>query len=274
MTVTANIHVLMSTFNGQAYLERQIDRSCTRRLASELFVRDDGSTDDTPICSRRWLRLDTSNGSVAQFGVTGSFFRLLRECRATPTTWPSRIKTTCGCRPSSGAPSHAQRHHPHAPALYCSRATITDERLKPIGLTPLWPRQPAFGNALVENIVSGCTIVLNRPAQDLLLSAPSPKRAIFHDWWCYLVISGAWLGGLRPGAVHAVSPAPAQHRRRPERPPALRRAVRRIVRRIVQDGLGSDPCPGRGVFTPLPIAYFSRHRRNLVDAVGGKEIAL
>ena len=50
------------------------------------------------------------------------------------------------------------------------------------------PRKIGFGNALVENIATGCTIVLNRRAIDLL-SKNLPNSPQMHDWWCYLVIS-------------------------------------------------------------------------------------
>jgi hypothetical protein len=48
---------------------------------------------------------------------------------------------------------------------------------------------PSFANALVENIATGCTIVLNRPAVDLL-AARTPQRLLMHDAWCYLVVAG------------------------------------------------------------------------------------
>ena len=50
-------------------------------------------------------------------------------------------------------------------------------------------RRPSFENALVENIATGCTIVLNRPAIDLLASRV-PKDFLMHDAWSYLVVAG------------------------------------------------------------------------------------
>ena len=50
-------------------------------------------------------------------------------------------------------------------------------------------RGPSFENALVENIATGCTIVLNRAAIKLL-SSKVPDDFLMHDAWCYLAIAG------------------------------------------------------------------------------------
>ncbi|MDD1617520.1 MAG: hypothetical protein LUQ28_13805 [Methylococcaceae bacterium] len=74
------------------------------------------------------------------------------------------------------------------PALYCSRLEIVDEQLHTLNLS-ISPRKIGFGNALVENIAVGCTMVLNRKAIDLLCQQALPNTVYVHDWWCYLVIS-------------------------------------------------------------------------------------
>jgi len=72
-------------------------------------------------------------------------------------------------------------------ALYCARAELVDEDLKHLGYTDQ-PRRVGFGNALVESIAAGCTMMLNRGAL-LLLAGRLPKHVYIHDWWCYLVVS-------------------------------------------------------------------------------------
>jgi hypothetical protein len=75
------------------------------------------------------------------------------------------------------------------PALYCSAQMLADENLQPLQATPAWPRAPSFVGALAENLVTGCTAALNRPAVALLKSAGVPEGVFFHDWWLYLVLS-------------------------------------------------------------------------------------
>jgi hypothetical protein len=75
------------------------------------------------------------------------------------------------------------------PALYCSAQTLVDENLVQLQAVTPWPHRPCFINALVENIVTGCTTALNRRAVTLLHRSGIPKGVHFHDWWIYLVIS-------------------------------------------------------------------------------------
>ena len=74
------------------------------------------------------------------------------------------------------------------PLLYCSRVTIVDEKLNHLGLSKTLSRAPSFENALVENIVTGCTAVINRKSRQLFLRR-IPRKALMHDWWMYLVVA-------------------------------------------------------------------------------------
>jgi hypothetical protein len=66
---------------------------------------------------------------------------------------------------------------------------IADSNLTPIHSTPPWPRGPSFKSALSENIVTGCTAAMTAPAVRLLQAGGAPQSIVFHDWWCYLVVS-------------------------------------------------------------------------------------
>jgi hypothetical protein len=37
--------------------------------------------------------------------------------------------------------------------------------------------------------VTGCTIVMNRPARDLVMRGGVMRNILIHDWWCYLAVS-------------------------------------------------------------------------------------
>jgi hypothetical protein len=75
------------------------------------------------------------------------------------------------------------------PALYCTRTELIDEAGQSIGYSPLFTRPPAFGNALMQNVAGGNTMVMNNTARALLLEAGSDIDVIAHDWWVYIVIS-------------------------------------------------------------------------------------
>jgi glycosyltransferase involved in cell wall biosynthesis len=227
----------MSTYNGEPYLREQVDSIVRQTVPARLFVRDDGSIDGT----RNLLETLSSYHDImwsygANLGSTASFFHLLRKYSDAAEyvafadqddVWlPAKLERAVIALLHTG-----QRR----PALYCSSATITDKRLKPLGTTPIWPRRPAFGNALVENIASGCTIVLNRPAIELLTAGPVPRHTPCHDWWCYLVVSafGTVVYDSNPSLLYR------QHRNNVigATPSPVKRLFNKVARQFKQDSL-------------------------------------
>ncbi|WP_435260121.1 glycosyltransferase [Thioclava sp. FR2] len=78
------------------------------------------------------------------------------------------------------------------PALYCCRRVNWWPRFNRRKPSRTFPAAPSFKNALVENIAAGNTIILNDAALRLVRSTLAAARDVpFHDWWLYLVISGA-----------------------------------------------------------------------------------
>jgi glycosyltransferase involved in cell wall biosynthesis len=182
----------MSTYNGGKFLQQQLNSLYEQTYPNiKILVRDDGSADAT----RDILTSERLRGAIEQLegdnnlGATGSFFELLRQAARTKTAYvafcdqddiwqANKIE-----RAVSALAPVANR-----PTLYCSRLEIVDEQLHTLNLS-VNPRKIGFGNALVENIAVGCTMVLNRKAIELLCQQTLPNQVYVHDWWCYLVIS-------------------------------------------------------------------------------------
>lgn len=189
-----HVTVLLSTYNGEKFLQQQLDSLYAQTHPHiKILVRDDGSTDTT----REILASARLKGAIEKLqehpniniGVTRSFFTLLAHAAQTKTAYvafcdqddvwhPTKIE-----RAVSLLAPLADR-----PALYCSQVDIVSEQLETIELSAA-PRKIGFGNALVENVAMGCTIVLNRKAIDFLCKQALPNEVCIHDWWCYLVIS-------------------------------------------------------------------------------------
>jgi hypothetical protein len=75
------------------------------------------------------------------------------------------------------------------PALYCARQTLVDVNLRSIGSSPPFHQPIGFPAALTQNIATGCTIILNRKAADLVCQTLNDQT--YHDWWCYLIVTAA-----------------------------------------------------------------------------------
>jgi glycosyltransferase involved in cell wall biosynthesis len=203
--------VLMATFNGAAFLDEQL-RSLREQTDSNwiLVARDDHSTDETidllntfaATCEPRQI-MRMPSGSK-RLGVLDNFLTLLAHapisaryafCDQDDVWLPNKLMRA----------AKAFRGYPnHMPVLYCSRQVIVDETLGKLGLSSDVPRPPSLSNALVQNIATGNTVVINEAARRAILATPAPANS-YHDWWCYLVVAavgGAVVFDRRPSILY------------------------------------------------------------------------
>ena len=184
------VAVLMSTYNGERYVVEQL-ASILQQLppGGRVIVRDDGSRDSTVACIEAVgdSRVTVVQGTNLGFG--SSFLTLL-------TMVPVDVDVVMfSDQDDVWLPCKIDRAWRHLqplgdmPALYGSAQMLVDQDLAPMHATPPWPRGPSLEGALTENIITGCTAALNRPAIHLLQGAGVPCEVRFHDWWMYLVVS-------------------------------------------------------------------------------------
>lgn len=83
---------------------------------------------------------------------------------------------------------------PAKPALYCGRTRIVTHKGEPTGFSPLFSRKPSFQNAIVQSLAGGNTMVMNDAAREIIAESCRRTPFVTHDWWSYLVVSGA--GGV------------------------------------------------------------------------------
>lgn len=200
---TPLIHVLMATFQGGAYLRAQLDSIAAQQHPHwRLWISDDGSQDNTlAIC--QGFASEHPPGRVQILrgpgkGSTANFFHLLTQVQADTEddlfafadqddVWlPEKLARGARALQNLG-PARDQ------PALYGALTRLVDENLRPAGLSAL-PRQPlGFGNALLQNVVSGNTMVFNAALLQRLRCI-QPAHAVWHDWSAYQAVTGC--GGL------------------------------------------------------------------------------
>ncbi|SNR66384.1 glycosyltransferase family 2 protein [Paracoccus sediminis] len=192
MTVT----ILLATRNGARFLPRQLESYGEQTLADwRVLASDDGSDDATPAILERFRRDNPGRVRLVQGPRTGAadnFLSLIRQApEADHTAFSDQDDLWL---PGKIARAAALLSDPPAdrPALYASRVTICDAGLRPAGLSPAPTRPPGFRNALVQNILYGHSIVLNRAATALLRQAAGRgPRVVMHDWWAYQIVTGA-----------------------------------------------------------------------------------
>lgn len=190
------VQILMSTYNGGQYIRTQLDSIIAQNIENKsLLIRDDGSTDDTVSIIHEyqkiysWIVLQEGKN----IGVQKSFFELISLSDESADfvafadqddQWlPLKLCTAVDC---------LKTFSEKEPALYCSDKLIVGKNLEDIDVTvSRVVRKAAFGNALVQNICTGCTAVINKSLLLLLKQnmPVNPEAVIMHDWWIYLVAS-------------------------------------------------------------------------------------
>ena len=190
---TNRIAVILSTYNGEKYLAEQLASILAQEEANvQLLIRDDGSRDSTVALVREFARRHPNVCCIAgtNEGVTRSFLLALEQadpdCQYFAFSGQDDVWTP---RKLANAVETMRRApDPSLPLLYCSKLEVVDERLRHLAFTRKW-RDVGFKNALFQNIVTGCTMVMNRPARDLVMRGGVMRNILIHDWWCYLAVS-------------------------------------------------------------------------------------
>jgi glycosyltransferase involved in cell wall biosynthesis len=187
----SRVQVLLSTYNGERFLAPLLDSVLDQTHRDlEVRVRDDGSRDATwKILERYTARAPVRAERGENLGVVRSFFALLQSSDPDAAFLALADQDDVWMEDKlARAVAALGVHDPGTPALYCARLTLVDEELHPLGLSPMPVRGPSFSNALVQNIATGCTIVINQAARQVLLRG-MPQVAWMHDWWMYLVVA-------------------------------------------------------------------------------------
>lgn len=188
--MSAKVNVLLSTYNGEKFLREQLDSILAQSYRYVVIhIRDDGSTDSTPEILRQYA--EKYPGIKVEYGhnlgVVQSFFTLLRNandscqyfafCDQDDVWLENKVKDAVGM---------LEQSEDGIPLLYCSRLEYVDANLNHLGYSRI-PKRLGFGNTLVENVATGCTILINREAREITLDN-IPDRLIMHDWWILLVV--------------------------------------------------------------------------------------
>jgi Glycosyl transferase family 2 len=195
---SGRVAILLSTYNGEQFLREQLASLQAQTVGDwALYWRDDGSTDATPRVMAEFLATLGSGRSVAvpgdsRVGAAESFLRLLRIAASDGCEVVAFADQDDVWLPEKLARGLAALNEVPAttPALYCARQVLVDAELRRIAESAMVRRSLAFPAALTQNIATGCTVMLNRAAANLIAASRAPS-ATLHDWWSYLLVSAA-----------------------------------------------------------------------------------
>lgn len=196
-----HITILMATYNGTQFLPAQLNSLLAQTHQNwSLVVSDDGSRDGTvPLLlafdrAHPARRLRLINGP-RQGAASQNFLSMLAR-RDLPKGMVALADQDDVWLPQklARAADHLAQCPDAVPAIYATQSIFTDQNLVPLRQKNTRMATPSFRNALVQNLFSGHSTVLNAAAVDLVKSAGRPQNIAFHDWWLYQLVAGA--GGL------------------------------------------------------------------------------
>ncbi len=177
--------VLMSTYNGEMFLEEQLSSIFAQEGVSvSLLVRDDGSTDSTCEILASWQQshpLEYIRGE--NVGSARSFLELMKMA-------PNKDFYAFSDQDDIWYPDKLSRalnmlSAGDDPQLYFANVDLTDAEghVKQKSLKD--NLQLTKYNCLIESYASGCTMVFNDALRQIVCRH-IPGETIYHDRWLYL----------------------------------------------------------------------------------------
>jgi glycosyltransferase involved in cell wall biosynthesis len=202
------VQILMSTYNGERYLREQLDSILNQTYSDvEILIRDDGSTDQTKEIIQEYVKRYDNIAFIKgdNIGAVKSFFRLIKKADQKADYYALSDQDDVWEKDKIERAVNRMEHYKRLekkqkaalenpdfekPLMYASALKVTDQDLNVLYEegTKRKTKDFSFGNAMVENCCTGCTIVMNRALQKLAAKQRTPKCSM-HDWWLYLLTS-------------------------------------------------------------------------------------
>ena len=190
--------VLMSAYNGEAYLREQIESILSQRgdFQLTLHIRDDGSSDGTRGILKTYE--DRENIIITygeNIGITASYFELMRTAGKydyyalsdQDDVWlPDKLAAAIAALEKAAGND--------CPLLYGCRSFLVDENLIKTGkMTQSNLRGLTVRNTMIQNILLGHNQVFNRALLTELTKEKADFSRIYaHDMWntCLAAVTG------------------------------------------------------------------------------------
>ena len=224
----ATIAIVMSTYNGQTFLEEQI-RSILEQSYSDftLYIRDDGSSDDTLSIINKMAAADSRINVISD--------------------------ATAIANSNVGSDLDS-----NLPALFASNYYICDEVLNVTGTfcdgNPM--DKVTFQNMFFEGVFPGFTLMINRCLAELAFLNDYSRDIYYHDKWVSLIALG--LGG---SIVYDTTPL-AKYRRHSAAASSTNLGMMAKIKWRIATVLNGDFCPR----TRMMLACFNQLFSDKVDA--------
>ena len=191
--------VLLAAYNGSAYLPGLLDSLAGQTDPDfTVLMQDDGSADSTPELLRSFSERDSrfvfAGEQGKHLGAAGNFISLIRQAEADyillsdqDDIWePDKISILKQAMQDMEA-----RYGAETPLLVHSDCSLIDGAGNSIGDSFFrhqgWsPSAVSLPELLVQNNVTGCTLIMNAALRKLVAGHAKAKELFMHDWFIAL----------------------------------------------------------------------------------------
>jgi len=194
------VDILLATYNGSMFLREQIDSLFKQTYKNiRICIRDDGSTDDTLSIIEEYQERfpnfieivpgGNHDGIAFNFSVLLSYSTTpyVMFCDQDDVWLPDKVMVTL-----NKVQELERVYGSNIPILVHTDLKVVDEGLSTLGdsfwdYQKLNPRKNTLNRLLVQNVVTGCSMMINRCL--IKRCGKIPSNAVMHDWWIALVAS-------------------------------------------------------------------------------------
>lgn len=191
------VTILLAVYNGERFLREQIDSLLTQTVKDiKIIIRDDGSKDGSRAIIERFCSEYPQKIFEIKGAPTGSaaanFSELLKCCDDDYIMFCDQddVWLCDKVEKTLDAMKKAEAHHPDVPILVHSDLSVVDGNLSVISQSffdyqRVYQNKISFSRLLVQNYVTGCTVMINRKLAHLC--GHMPRECVMHDWWLALI---------------------------------------------------------------------------------------
>ena len=190
------VTILLAVYNGEKYLKEQIESLLNQTVNDiKIVIRDDGSSDNSVGIINDFYTRFPDKISVITGEPTGSakqnFAVLLSSCDddyimfcdQDDVWYPDKVEKTLSVM------KRVESGNKDLPVLIHTNLAVVDHELNLISDSFFDFQKLCFemplSQLLVQNNVTGCTVMMNRALKNKCGDIPS--ECIMHDWWLSLV---------------------------------------------------------------------------------------
>lgn len=188
-----NVAILMATFNGERFIEEQINSICNQTFKDwTLYIRDDGSTDKTLSIINRFEKKDNRihliSDNMKRLRPMKSFLTLLKEVEADFYFFCDQDDFWKKNKLELMMRQILNQNNKKPNLVYCNLQCV-DSSLNPIdnNFNNLVGTVTSYSRC-ITNDMPGCVMLINKALRDLTNKyTTNYKEIMMHDWWIALI---------------------------------------------------------------------------------------